>query len=171
MAWVYTRTFGEDPDNVHFNVGNYCHFPSFGKGWFDEVMENGDRVQMGVECENDWNYEDHSLAKKGENCRLICKNLSGTDNVYKPIKNEDAHFKCQSPIPIFAFQSKNCHKDLGGEIQDKIYGNKRKPFFYDECYDDWFKMGLNLGVRNSDEWYMSCYDCYSNKYRDPEPVA
>ena len=163
---------GENPYNAHFNVGEYCHFPSFGKGWFDKVMENGDHVQMGVECENDWNYEDHSIAMKGENCRLVCKNLSGTGNFYKPIKEEEANFKCRSPIPIFAFQNKKCHKDLDRDIVYQVYNNRPKPIFYNECYKDWVKMGLNLGIENPNEYFTGCYYCFhGDEERDPQPVA
>ena len=151
-----------------FNEGIYCHFPSFGKGWFDKVMANGDHVQMGVECEKlwdykdfnnpvyeDWNYEDHSIAWKGQNCRLVCKNLSDNDNVYTPITDKFIHFKCRSPIPIFAFQKKNCHKNL-------VTGE-----FYDECYKDWVRKGLNLGTASPHENTEN--DDVTEK--DPKPVG
>ena len=115
---VWTEFNGQESHRVFYNHGDYCHFPSFGKGWFDQVMDNGDHVQMGVECENEWNYADYSIAKKGEKCRLICKNLSGTENVYEPkqqgevVEADSSVFYCRSPIPIFAFQNSGCHKEL-----------------------------------------------------------
>ena len=151
-GWAH---FDYDTKRAWFNEGDYCHFPSFGKGWFDKVMNNGDHVQMGVKCDNDWNYEDHSIAKRGENCRLICKNLSDNDNVYTPITDQFVHFQCRSPIPIFAFQKKNCHKNL-------VTGE-----FYDECYRDWVKNGLNLGT-------MSPHENTENDditAKDPKPVG
>ena len=126
---VFTEALGREWYTVRYNVGDYCHFPSFGKGWFDQIMDNGDHVQMGVECENEWNYEDYSIAKKGEKCRLICKNLSGTANLYKPIDEKRAHFKCRSPIPIFAFQNRKCHKDMVKFIIRDVYS-------YYDYYED-----------------------------------
>ena len=128
---VWTEAHGDQSYEVYFNVGDYCHFPSFGKGWFDQVMDNGDHVQMGVKCENDWNYEDYSIAKKGEKCRLICKNLSGTDNVYRPIDDEYADFQCRSPLPIFAFQDRKCHKELVRHIIKDVYS-----YYVPDKYDD-----------------------------------
>ena len=120
---------------MHFNTGEMCHFPSFGKGWPEQTMSNGDQVQMGVECENDWNYDSHSIAKEGETCNLVCKNKSDSGNVYKPVTNIYSSFKCRSPIPIFAFQEKKCNKNLMPNEND----------VYDDCYNDWVENGLNMG--------------------------
>lgn len=163
---VFTEALGREWYDVRYNVGDYCHFPSFGKGWFDQIMDNGDHVQMGVECDNDWNYEDHSIAKKGEKCRLICKNLSGTGNVYKPIDEKRAHFKCRSPIPLFAFHNRKCHKNMvkfiirdvysyyeyrddsfsDEQSNEKTLDTRGRKYFYNECYKDWVKKGLNMGI-------------------------
>ena len=141
---------------MYFNRQEFCHFPSFGKGWFDEVMENGDHVQMGVQCENDWNMADHSFATKGQTCQLVCKNLSGNKNVYTPVAKDwarrigsgwipvDLRFQCQSPIPIFAFQKEKCNKNL---IPNED-GTHEK---YDDCYDDWVTKGLNMGSQSPHE--------------------
>ena len=117
-------------------------------------MDNGDHVQMGVECENEWNYADYSIAKKGEKCRLICKNLSGTENAYEPkIQGEYTEvystvFYCRSPIPIFAFQNTGCHKEM---IRNKI-----NDVYW--CEYDFFT-GKNVCEENSygyypDEYYL-----------------
>ena len=119
---------------LYFNEGSHCHFPSFGKGWFDQTMENGDHVQMGVECDGGWNNEDHSIAVVGETCHLVCKNLSGNDNIYSPVTNEFTSFQCKSPIPVFAYQHKKCNRDFSTNSKT-----------YDDCYDDWVEKGLDMG--------------------------
>ena len=139
---------------MYFNRQNFCHFPSFGMGWSDQVMENGDHVQMGVQCENDWNKPNYSIAEFGQTCQLVCKNLSGNENVYLPVADNwtqrsgtwipaDLTFRCQSPIPIFAFQSEKCNKYL---IRNN--GTYKK---YNDCYQDWMEKGLNLGSENPQE--------------------
>ena len=90
---------------------------------------------MGVECENDWNYETHSIAKKGQTCNFVCKNKSGSGNVYQPLTNQWSSFKCKSPIPIFAFQEENCNKNLMPDEDD----------VYNDCYKDWVAKGFNMG--------------------------
>ena len=130
---------------MHFNTGDWCHFPSFGMGWPDQHMENGDHVQMGVECENDWNYSDHSLAKKGDTCKLVCKNLSGNSNKYTPVIDKYNSFQCLSPIPIFAFQEEKCNKNLMPD----------EPDVYDDCYKDWVTKGLNMGSQSPYENYLA----------------
>ena len=122
---------------IYFNEGNHCSFPSFGKGWFDQIMENGDHVQMGVECDGGFNNEDHSIAVVGETCHLVCKNLSGNDNIYSPVTNEFTSFQCKSPIPIFAFQSKKCNRDLSKTSKT-----------YNDCYSDWLEKGLDMGSQS-----------------------
>ena len=136
------------------------------KGWFNGTMENGDHVQMGVECYSDyvdnewvlsnWNYEDHTIASLWDDCKLVCKNLSGTKNQYKPIHADDAYFQCERPIPIFAFQKRNCNRNL------LIEGE-----YYNECYKDWFELGLNLGAKSPQENYIDG----GKKERDPKPVG
>ena len=141
---------------MYFNKQNYCHFPSFGKGWFDQVMDNGDHVQMGVQCNNGWDNADHSIARVGQGCQLVCKNLSGNNNAYLPIANnwtsnskgewypKDLMFTCSSPIPLFAFQNENCNRNLIPN-EDGIFEK------YDDCYKDWVEKGLDLGSQSSHE--------------------
>ena len=157
----YFISYSETNHQIYFNRQKFCHFPSFGKGWFDQVMENGDHVQMGVQCENEWNKPDHSIAEYGQTCHLVCKNLSGNDNVYLPHANNwtlrpnvvgwedlwipsDLQFECQSPIPMFAFQSKKCNRNL----MPNEDGTHEK---YDDCYQNWIEKGLNLGSQSPQE--------------------
>ena len=163
----YLISSSSNNHQMYFNRQNFCHFPSFGKGWFDQVMENGDHVQMGVQCEtefnvpNGWNKPDHSIAEYGQMCQLVCKNLSDNDNVYLPLANNwtlrpnvigyediwipsDLRFQCQSPIPMFAFQSEKCNKNL----MPNEDGTHDK---YDDCYQDWMEQGLNLGSQSPHE--------------------
>ena len=154
MDYYQLPTVYQKHHEMYFNRQDFCHFPSFGMGWFDKVMENGDHVQMGVQCENDWNMADHSIAQRGQSCQLVCKNLSGNDNVYTPIADNwakrystdkwipgDLVFECRSPIPIFAFQNEKCNRNLIPN-EDGTYEN------YDDCYDDWVAKGLNMGSQS-----------------------
>ena len=136
-------------------------------------MKNGDHVQMGVECYSDyvdnehvpssWNYEDHSIAAYGQRCNLVCKNLSGTNNQYKPIYADHAYFYCERPIPMFAFQKRKCHRNL---IAAMNAANGEREF-YDECYKDWAELGLEMGAKSPHENYIDS----GKKERDPKPVG
>ena len=64
--------------------GEYCNFPSFGNGWFDEEID-GVRVQLGVECGNGEVYDngDHVIASRGSKCNFVCKTEDGDRTSYR----------------------------------------------------------------------------------------
>ena len=73
--------------------GEYCNFPSFGNGWFDEEIE-GTRVQLGVECSTGEVYDngDHVIASRGANCNFVCQTLDGDRTSYRKEFYSDANF-------------------------------------------------------------------------------
>ena len=73
--------------------GEYCNFPSFGNGWFDEAIE-GTRVQLGVECSTGEVYDngDHVIASRGANCNFVCQTLDGDRTSYRKEFYSDANF-------------------------------------------------------------------------------
>ena len=116
---------------MKYNEGEYCIFPSYGKGWFDKELD-GTRVQMGVECSGPDQYDagDHVYARSGSDCKLVCKADNG--QTYRPKTGSDT-FTCSNPIPIQMY-SDNCYSSPF----------KSDGVFHDQCVEDWIEQGLNL---------------------------
>lgn len=103
------------------NEGYHCLFPSFGRGWGEEVID-GEKVQMGVECEGDeaWNYDTYSIAGLNTKCKVVCRGEKGGE--YIPKTSEWYKFSCQSPIPV---------QSLNPEVQNG--------------FTEWMEKGLAMG--------------------------
>jgi len=120
--------------SVKFNEGNYCIFPSYGKGWFDQELD-GTRVQIGVECTGDDTHDmgDHVIAAKGSQCKLVCKADNGEEYRTKNIDGRAA-FTCSNPIPIQMYPKGACYRNPF----------KSENEYHEQCVTEWLDQGMTL---------------------------
>ena len=116
--------------------GEYCTFPSFGKGWFDEVID-GTRVSLGVKCSDGEVYDngDHVIASRGSKCEFVCKAENGEQ--YRPRQMQMASdLQCLSPVPIEFYNS-----DGSGNCYENPWA---AGTFVDQCMPEWLDQGVGL---------------------------
>lgn len=160
-----------------------CIFPSYGKGWYDEVVD-GEHLQVGIECEGGFDKDGMHYAPAGAKCHTTCRSDKG--NNYGTGVSYKTSFTCGTTLLSNLFQDENCYKNpftnavdwRSGqcvkewladpfEVRDSTYTWERIPWYFDQqtwpksCYPN------NIGsecvtenlsaMRNDNDLFNVCY--------------
>ena len=122
----------------YWNHGNICVLPSF-DGWpkATEVMENGERVEMGLECEGDevYDMDKYWITKPGAKCKIVCRGDMG--GKYLPKTIHWHKLACNTPIPVQHVNPVGCYYDKWDNFK-----------ILQECMPKWQELGLGLQTAN-----------------------
>ena len=113
---------------------NYCAIPSFGKWPVNDNKQQGTRVTMGVECENQVDHGHYVTAAQGAKCNIVCEADNGV--AYRA-DTTISTFWCEDPINVNQIDGYGCENNSDKKCLSE-WVNAPNPFDLDWEWNNYY---------------------------------